>query len=76
MIKFAKNVFRKIKGDNLNMNSYVNAKEIYEAKVHLVKTFITNIADEWQDESRRMRDECRRMKTSEKNEKPMQTSGD
>ena len=34
MIKFAKSVFRKIKGDNLNMNSYVDAKEIYEAKVH------------------------------------------
>ena len=29
--------FRKIKGDNLNLNSYVDAKEICEAKVHCVK---------------------------------------
>ena len=46
MIRFAKNLFRKIKGGNLNMNSYVEAKKIYEAKVHWVKTFITNITDE------------------------------
>ena len=46
MIKFAKSVFRKIKGDNLNMNGYVDANETYEAKVHWVKTFITNITDE------------------------------
>ena len=37
MIRFFKNLFQKIKGDNLNLNSYVDAKEIYEAKVHWVK---------------------------------------
>ena len=37
VIKFVKNLFRKIKGDNLNLNSYIDAKEICEAKVHWVK---------------------------------------
>ena len=36
--RFVKNLFPKTKGDNLNLNSYVDAKEIYEAKVHCVKT--------------------------------------
>ena len=36
--RFVKNLFPKTKGDNLNLNSYVDAKEIYEAKVHWVKT--------------------------------------
>ena len=36
VIRFVKNLFRKIKGDNLNLNSYVDAKEICEAKVHWV----------------------------------------
>ena len=35
VIRFLKNVFRKIKGDNLNLNSYVDAKEICE--VHWVR---------------------------------------
>ena len=34
VIRFVKNLFRKIKGDNLNLNSYVDAKKICEAKVH------------------------------------------
>ena len=38
VIRFVKNLFRKIKGDNLNFYSYVDAKEIWEAKVHWVKT--------------------------------------
>ena len=37
VIRFLKNLFRKIKGDNLNLNSYVDAKEICEAKVHWVR---------------------------------------
>ena len=37
VIRFVKNVFRKIKGDNLNLNSYIDAKEICETKVHWVK---------------------------------------
>ena len=37
VIRFVKNLFRKIKGDNLNFNSYIDAKEICEAKVHWVK---------------------------------------
>ena len=36
LIRFVKKLFRKIKDDNLNLNSYVDAKEICEAKVHLV----------------------------------------
>ena len=36
-MRFVKNVFRKIKGDNLNLNSYAYAKEICQAKkVHCV----------------------------------------
>ena len=34
VIRFVKNIFRKIKGDNLNLNNYVDAKKICEAKVH------------------------------------------
>ena len=34
VIRFVKNLFRKIKGDNLNLNSYVDSKKICEAKVH------------------------------------------
>ena len=34
VIRFVKNIFRKIKGDNLNLNNYVDAKEICEGKVH------------------------------------------
>ena len=37
VIRLAKNLFRKIKVDNMNLNSYVDAKEICEAKVHWVK---------------------------------------
>ena len=37
VIRFVKNLFRKIKGDSLNLNSYIDAKEIYKAKVHWVK---------------------------------------
>ena len=37
LIRFVKNLFRKIKADNLNLNSYIDAKESCEAKVHLVK---------------------------------------
>ena len=37
--RFVKNVFRKIKGDNLNSNSYIDVKEIYEAKVHWIKAY-------------------------------------
>ena len=37
VIRFVKNVFRKIKGDNLNLNSYIDVKEICETKVHWVK---------------------------------------
>ena len=37
VIRFVKNLFRKIKDDNLILNSYFDAKEIYEAKVHWVK---------------------------------------
>ena len=36
-VKFAENILRKIKGDNLNLNSYVLAKEICEEKVHSVR---------------------------------------
>ena len=36
-MRFVKKVFRKIKGDNLNLNSYAYAKEICQAKkVHCV----------------------------------------
>ena len=28
VIRFVKNIFRKIKGDNLNLNNYVDAKKI------------------------------------------------
>ena len=36
-MRFVKNVFRKIKGDNLNLNSHAYAKEICQAKkVHCV----------------------------------------
>ena len=28
VVRFVENIFRKIKGDNLNLNSYVDAKEI------------------------------------------------
>ena len=38
VIKFVKNLFRKIKGDYLNLDSYVDATEFYEAKVRWVKT--------------------------------------
>ena len=38
MIRFVENLFRKIKGDNLNLGSFVDAKEIHEEKVHWVKT--------------------------------------
>ena len=37
VIRFVKNLFRQMKGDNLDLNSYVDAKEIFEAKVHWVK---------------------------------------
>ena len=37
VIRFVKNIFRKIKRDNLNLNNYVDAKEICEAKVHWAK---------------------------------------
>ena len=37
VIRFVKNLFGKIKGDNLNFNSYIDAKEICKAKVHWVK---------------------------------------
>ena len=37
VIGFVKNLFRKIKGDNLNFNSYIDATEICEAKVTWVK---------------------------------------
>ena len=37
VIRFVKNLFRKVKGDNLNLNSYVDAKEICKAKDHWVK---------------------------------------
>ena len=38
VIRFVKNLFQKVKGDNLNLNSYIDPKEICEAKVHWVKT--------------------------------------
>ena len=38
VIKFVKNLFREIKGDYLNLDSYVDATEFYEAKVRWVKT--------------------------------------
>ena len=37
VVRFAENLLRKIKGNNLNLNSYVDGKEIYEVKVHSVK---------------------------------------
>ena len=37
VIRFVKNLFQKVKGDNLNLNSYIDPKEICEAKVHWVK---------------------------------------
>ena len=37
VIRFVKNLSRRIKGDNLNLNSYVDAKEICKANVHWVK---------------------------------------
>ena len=37
VIRLVKNLFRKIKVDNLNLNSYVDAKEICKAKFHWVK---------------------------------------
>ena len=37
VIRLVKNFFRKIRGDNLNMNSYVDAKGIYNTKVHWEK---------------------------------------
>ena len=38
LIKFVKNLFRKIKGDYLNLDSYVDTTEFCEAKVRWVKT--------------------------------------
>ena len=38
VIKFVKNLFRKIKGDYLNLDSYVDPTEFYEAKVRWVKS--------------------------------------
>ena len=32
LIRFVKNLFRKIKGDNMNLNSYIDAKEIAKQK--------------------------------------------
>ena len=37
VIGFVKNLFLKIKGDYLHLNSYVDAKKIYKAKVQWVK---------------------------------------
>ena len=37
VIRFVKKLFQKVKGDNLNLNSYIDPKEICEAKVHWVK---------------------------------------
>ena len=37
VIRFVKNLFRKVKDDNMNLNSYIDAKEICKAKVHRVK---------------------------------------
>ena len=37
VIRFVKNLFRKIEGDYLHLNSYVDAKKICKAKVQWVK---------------------------------------
>ena len=36
VIRFVKNLFRKIKSNYLNLNSYVDAKETCKGKVHWV----------------------------------------
>ena len=37
VIRFMKNLFRKMKGNNLNLNIHVDAKKIFKVKVHWVK---------------------------------------
>ena len=37
VVRFVKNLFRKIKGENLKLFNYADATEIYEAKIHWIK---------------------------------------
>ena len=37
VVRFVKNLFRKVKGENLKLFNYADANEIYEAKIHWVK---------------------------------------
>ena len=37
MVRFVKNLFRKVKGKNLKSFNYVTASEIYDAKIHWIK---------------------------------------
>ena len=37
VVRFVKNLFRKIKGENLKLFNYADASEIYEAKIHWIK---------------------------------------
>ena len=37
VIRFVKNLFQKVKGKNWKLFNYVNASEIYEAKIHWIK---------------------------------------
>ena len=37
VIRFVKNLFQKVKGKNLKLFNYVNASEIYEAKIYWIK---------------------------------------
>ena len=37
VVRFVKNLFRKVKGENLILFNYADANEIYEAKIHWVK---------------------------------------
>ena len=37
VVRFAKTLFRKVKGENLKLFNYADASEIYEAKIHWIK---------------------------------------
>ena len=37
VVRFVKNLFRKIKGENLKLFNYADASEIYEAKIQWIK---------------------------------------
>ena len=37
VMRFVKNLFRKVKGENLKLFNYADASEIYEAKIHWIK---------------------------------------